>query len=236
MLSSLVKEIRNRLFRKSHAAIEPDEIFLDSSNLPAFDTTQMEGRLEKPISKKTFFIFLTVLFVVGTTGLGRLWFLQVQNGKVYAEYSQNNRLHHSTLFAERGVIYDRNGTELAWNVPRENEPFPARVYTSLSGLSHALGYVRLPQKDAYDRFYVDEYEGLAGVEASLNQKLAGKNGLKIIETDALGEVRSESTVELPQDGENITLSIDAELTSAMYGYIKELSERVGFVGGAGANL
>ena len=32
-------------------AIEADEIFLDSSNLPQFDTQQFEGRIEKPITK-----------------------------------------------------------------------------------------------------------------------------------------------------------------------------------------
>ena len=30
-----------------------DEIFIDSENIPQFDTQQFEGRLEKPISKKT---------------------------------------------------------------------------------------------------------------------------------------------------------------------------------------
>jgi len=41
--------------RKKHSwthEIAPDEIFLDSSNLPNFDVYQFEGRIEKPISKK----------------------------------------------------------------------------------------------------------------------------------------------------------------------------------------
>ena len=32
--------------------IDPDEIFLDSKNIPQFDTDQFEGRIEMPISKK----------------------------------------------------------------------------------------------------------------------------------------------------------------------------------------
>jgi hypothetical protein len=33
--------------------IDPDEIFLDSKNLPNFNTQQFEGRIEKAISKKS---------------------------------------------------------------------------------------------------------------------------------------------------------------------------------------
>ena len=43
-------------FRSKHKYIKrdiaPDEIFLDSKNLPEFNTQQFEGRLEKPIPKK----------------------------------------------------------------------------------------------------------------------------------------------------------------------------------------
>ena len=36
--------------------LDPDEIFIDSSNLPNFDTYQFEGRIEKSISRRTLFI------------------------------------------------------------------------------------------------------------------------------------------------------------------------------------
>ena len=41
--------------------IDPDEIFLDSSNLPNFDNSQFEGRIVKPISG-TGIAFLAVFF------------------------------------------------------------------------------------------------------------------------------------------------------------------------------
>ena len=50
---------RKRL--KINQEIDPDEIFLDSENLPAFDIHQFEGRLEKPISMMVILIiFLKV--------------------------------------------------------------------------------------------------------------------------------------------------------------------------------
>jgi hypothetical protein len=35
--------------RNRNVEIDPDEIFIDSHNLPQFDNQQFEGRLEKPI-------------------------------------------------------------------------------------------------------------------------------------------------------------------------------------------
>ena len=43
------------------------------------------------------------------------------------------------LFAERGIIYDRNRQELAWNKVGE-EDFGVRAY-KMPGFAHLLGYV-----------------------------------------------------------------------------------------------
>jgi len=53
-----LKRLKKKLFMGDGISmggnIDPDEIFLDSSNLPQFDIDQFEGRLEKPISRSTF--------------------------------------------------------------------------------------------------------------------------------------------------------------------------------------
>ena len=38
--------------KRKHAEIDPDEIFLDSKNLPNFDMNQLEGTIERPIPKR----------------------------------------------------------------------------------------------------------------------------------------------------------------------------------------
>src|SRR3989344_2282258 len=107
----------SRRFKKSKGEIAPEDIFIDSSNLPQFNTYQFEGRLERPVESSVasavgiFFLLLTLLFI------GRLFFLQVEKGEAYTLLSERNRLRHSLIFAQRGVIYDRNGVELAWNEP-----------------------------------------------------------------------------------------------------------------------
>ena len=59
-----------RLFKKKFRQVEIDldEIFMDSHNIPQFDTQQFEGRIETSISKKsivvlgTFFIAILLIF------------------------------------------------------------------------------------------------------------------------------------------------------------------------------
>ena len=60
--------------------------------------------------------------------------------------------------------------------------------------------------------------------------------MKIEEVDALQNVQSESIVRPPKQGENITLSIDARLQNALYGFIAQRAEDSGFVGGAGVMM
>ncbi|MAF59612.1 MAG: penicillin-binding transpeptidase domain-containing protein [Candidatus Pacebacteria bacterium] len=213
--------------------IEPDEIFLDSSNLPSFDTSQFEGRLEHPISKNTILAFGIIVSLLMVLFAARLWNLQVVRGDDFSIKSEDNRLTHSILFAERGVIYDRNGVELAWNEEEEGEQFSRRIYTESLGVSHVLGYVGYPLKDSAGFYYRDYFVGKDGVEFSLNEMIKGENGLKIVEVDALNTPKSESTIRSQIDGESVDLSIDARLSESLYSLIKNRALESGFVGGAG---
>ena len=60
--------------------IDPDEIFLDSRNLPGFDKFQFEGRIERSITKRTI-VTLGLFFALIGVGYGiKLWNLQVVDG------------------------------------------------------------------------------------------------------------------------------------------------------------
>jgi len=214
--------------------IDPDEIFLDSQNLPQFDVNQFEGRLEKPISARTFISFGVFCFLIFCLFLCRSFFLQVVDGQSYLEKSNSNVLKDTLLFPERGVIYDRNGTMLAWNVAASSTAeFSLRKYDDAPGLSSVIGYLKYPQKDSSGFYYNEDFAGEDGVEKFYNTELAGTNGLRIVEIDANGKLQSESTVRPPVDGQNITLSIDANLQTELYGRIASLAASIGFTGGAG---
>ncbi|MBI4118457.1 MAG: hypothetical protein HY455_02915 [Parcubacteria group bacterium] len=215
--------------------IHPDEIFLDSHNLPEFDQHQFEGRFEQAISKKTLFALGGFFFLILFIFLGRVAFLEIGRGDHYAAVSENNHLRHTPLFAERGVIFDRNGVELVWNEPFEDaeSTFVERNYIKKNGFAHILGFVRYPLKDKSGFYYSEAIEGKDGVEKAYDKALRGENGLVIVEVNAQGERSSESTARAPKDGESLTLSIDSRLQERLYQEIALRASEAGFTGGAG---
>src|SRR3989344_1602058 len=98
-----------RRTKKKDPEIAPDEIFLDASNAPAFDRARFEGRLEKPLSQRTFLYLTVTLGLLFLVLVIRTWNLQVTNGAAFAAESAHNSLEVRTLFAPRGVVTDVNG-------------------------------------------------------------------------------------------------------------------------------
>src|SRR3989344_89820 len=228
-----------RRVSSAHAGheIAPDEIFLDSSNLPEFDTYQFEGRLERAISKKTLAIASAFFFVFCTLLLVRTWILQVKQGETYSLLSERNSLHHTVIFAPRGLIEDRNGVSLVSNNASDTHPeYPSRVYTAGPGFAHLLGYVEYPKKDSSGVYYRYEFKGKEGVEVFYDDLLVGENGAKITEQNVSGKVESESLLKPSRAGVTLTLSIDSRMQSAWYGFIKDVATTNNFTGGAGGLL
>lgn len=220
--------------KSSGSEIAPDEIFLDSSNLPQFDNSQFEGRLEKPISRKTVISLGLAFLFIGIVFSSRIWMLQVTHGEEYSQRSENNTLRDSLIFSKRGTLSDRNGVPLAWNEPlASSTDFLARKYISEAGFSHVLGYVKYPKQDSSGAYYSTSYVPDGGVEADLDPRLSGQNGKKIVEVDALGKVQSESVIEEPKDGDNIKLTIDARIQTELYKLIQKTAQDHGYSGGAG---
>jgi penicillin-binding protein 2 len=214
--------------------VEPDEIFLDATNLPKFDKQQFEGRMEKPIPKRSimfvggFFIFIFIAFTA------RLVYMQGVQGNSFFNLSQQNQLSRDPIFAERGVVYDRNAVELAWNdVPSNGEPFSRRAYIAQAGFGHLLGYVGYPSTDSSGNYWQTEFIGKDGVEKEYNDKLKGVNGTRLTERDVHGAVTVSNQIYKPTPGENLTLSIDARLQEHFAEAIKKVMNESGYKGGAG---
>lgn len=230
-----MKRLLKNIFRSKstkNREIDPDEIFIDSQNLPQFDTNQFEGRLDTPISQTSLVIVGVLFSIVLVVFLGQSFSLQVKKGEAYLIKSENNRLNHSPLFAPRGILYDRNDKELAWNVPTDDPNVLLRKYADQTGLAHVLGYIRYPLKDSAG-FYYSDFEGEAGAEKYFDKRLKGTDGVKIIEVDARGRVQSENTVKPAVEGDGIKLSIDAAVQHQLHESIRDIAVRVGFVGGSG---
>lgn len=233
-IKEIIAMVFQRLKKKKFSVeISPDEIFLDDANLPAFDKSQFEGRIERPLGVGSalalgvFFALVAMIFGV------RLWQIQISEGKQYAERSRGNTLRTTPLFAERGRLLDRNGEALAWNAPDQtHSEFLARRYAPRSGSAHTIGFLKYPSKDSAGFYVRNDFKGVAGAESEYNEALAGDNGVRTLELDVRGTVVSESVVDLPRKGDDLQLSIDARLNEILYGLLIERIHAVGFEGGA----
>ena len=232
MYRQFIRKLRKRLGRK-YQDINPEDIFIDSTNLPGFEKHRFEGRIEKPVGAETFLILKVVLVLIVLALISKLWILGIKQGSVYSQISENNRLEQTLIFANRGLIFDRNMLELASNVVKVGESdFAGRLYSSRKGLAHVVGYLKYPLADKSGNYYEEYYRGRDGVERTYNDLIQGENGLKLRETDVLGKVTSESVIKKPTDGSSLVLSIDAPLIEVFYKNIESLAYSSGFVGGS----
>ncbi|OGG73020.1 hypothetical protein A3A38_00940 [Candidatus Kaiserbacteria bacterium RIFCSPLOWO2_01_FULL_53_17] len=219
--------------------IDPEDIFLDASNLPGLDRGQFEGRVERPVSHRALFALSSVFVLVMLIFVGRAFTLQVLEGEAYADISRNNRLERSVLFATRGIVTDRNGVEIVWNeletdAATSSLPFPARRYVEREGFTHLLGFVRYPKSDAHGKWWSEEYVGISGIEHVFDELLRGKNGSRMTEIDARGGLVREDIVEEPKTGGTLRLSIDAEVQAELARILQAHARAQGFQGGAAA--
>ncbi len=229
--------IFDRIKKKNHVKeISPDEIFVKSDNLYALDADRFEGRMEYPIGSAT----LTMVGI-SCACIGLLFFLRVCDLALlhhdsYVAEAESNRLDSTLVFAERGIIRDRYGVELAWNssAATSTNEHSTRSYTNLRGLGHVLGYAQAPRRDRAGIYYQHFFEGVSGVELSFDALLRGTNGTRVVETDARLGTLSETVLVTPKRGEDLTLTLDAELTSELYNMLEELAERIPFHAGAAA--
>lgn len=228
----------NKRKKRKYHAVDPDEIFLDSKNLPNFNTQQFEGRLEKAIPKRTFVFLSVFLSVIGVVFLYQLGVLQIAKGEAYLKRSEDNTLSSLPVFAGRGIIYDRNKVKLAWNTwpsvtEIQSSQIPDRVYISDNGFAHLLGYVSYPAKDKSGNYWQDKFIGKDGIEKFYDTKLTGKNGTRITELDVKGKIQSENIVTPPKYGDDMTLSIDSRIQNKLYNSIANMAKNASFTGGAG---
>lgn len=226
--------------QKHRREIMPEDIFFDATNRPALDALQFEGRIERPVSVRSIAAIGAVFAFVMLAFAAQALNLQVVNGDEYADISRNNRIDRSVLFAHRGILFDRNGIELAWNsvatstATTSESVFAERAYIESPGFSHILGFVRYPKADSSGEWWREEYTGISGSERVFNDRLAGTNGSHIAETDARGSLVREDILDPPRDGESIHLSIDAEVQAELARVLQDHAAAQGFVGGAAA--
>ena len=100
---------------KAVTALDPDEIFIDSLNVPGYHLLP-EGKIERPIGR-VYSLVLVLLIGLGLSYLSfKAYSLAVLSGDVLFAKSQENRFTVQTVFPPRGMIYDSNDKPMVENV------------------------------------------------------------------------------------------------------------------------
>lgn len=198
------------------------------------------------ISSWRIFSLGTVFLIIFFSLFLRVFHLQIVQGQENRQRADVNRIQLKVIHAPRGVIYDRNEVILAENKPgfrlkdklitrdealkleAKNDPSvdameidAIRDYQLGFAASHILGYVGQisPEelKDPkYEDYKIGDRIGRSGVEQVYESVLRGKDGAEIIEIDATGKkLRTLRQVD-PIPGQNLYLSIDADLQKVTY--------------------
>jgi len=228
-----------RLRKRKIYDLSPDEVFLDEKEIPGLSRERREGMIEKPISREAFLTFSIILLFFGWILFGRVFWLQIVRGKELEQRAESNSIQTLYIEPPRGIIYDRNGKELAFNEAYKDDLGIIR-YRRVSrhpyAFSHVLGFVGDISSEDIEKegriAGVPEI-GKSGIEQTYNDILRGKPGKQDRELNVRGTVIAEGPMIQPREGENISLTIDAELQEAFWKTFDDTVRAHDFLGGAG---
>lgn len=137
---------------------------------------------------------------------------------IFPELNNDYKVRVSNIEGKRGSILDRNGNILAET--KTNREYPYKDITA-----HITGYVQgitaeeLESK-AEKGYNAHSVIGKTGLEQVYEERLKGKDGLKIYIEDNNGNIVKTIAETKGNDGEDIKLTIDINLQTKLYEKIK----------------
>ena len=192
---------------------------------PAFgDYIRLEKSKRHPSFEKIYktrgFLLPLILIIGVILILGRLIFLQIIKGSDYRVLSDSNRTKTVAIHAPRGIIFDRDGVALVFNVPgfrqtlndktkllEKNEALKLisegktnleidslRSYPYKDTFSHVLGYIGQISKEELEQKDFSNYSG---------GDLVGKIGIEKEYERLLRGVNGKELVEVDSQGKTI---------------------------------
>ena len=108
-----------------------------------------------------------------------------------------------------------------------------REYKSDAGLAHILGYTGIVSPEELKnnpQYLMSEEYGKTGIERTYQSLFRGTPGIEQVEVDSHGKiirVLTDTSNRQPEEGYNLTLSIDLELQRKMVGFLSDGITKVG---------
>ena len=109
------------------------------------------------------------------------------------------------------------------------EKTPIRSYTYGKLASHVLGYVGKISREEYNSlegYSISDYIGKTGIEYAFEGYLKGQDGIKQTDMSIDGTITGEYITEEAVSGDDVTLTIDANIQDVAEKYLKELIEKI----------
>src|SRR3989344_2687380 len=148
------------------------------------------------------------------------------------ETSVSNVVNSATSSEELATTHSTGSTSSPQASSGQATPYALRRYVEDSGFSILLGFLRYPKADRSGAWWRAEYTGISGIELEHDGDLAGINGSRMIERDARHAIVQENITTPPISGEDLHLSIDADVQTHLYQILSEHARGNRFVGGA----
>ncbi len=185
-------------------------------------TEKVRGRehYEKKQYKMRDGLIPIILLIALVSIVARLFYIQVFQGSDFRKLSDGNRIRTITIYAPRGVILDRNGRPLVYNVPGFREIVGGK--TKIIDSSHALSLIAQGKKDleidslrSYP--YKEVFSHVLGYIGQISQEelgearfsnyrggdLIGKMGIEQEYEEVLKGDNGKQLVEINSLGENV---------------------------------
>ncbi|MFC1595037.1 penicillin-binding transpeptidase domain-containing protein [Patescibacteria group bacterium] len=226
---------RKKIRKKGSEDLDFEEVLFDTRDDLEMERESMEGVMEKPFSKYSFYILGLVLLIFGILLFMRIFWLTVIQGDELFIRSESNRIDKEIIQPVRGLIYDRMGHPLVENIWIEEGEVLKREARDPMAYSHLLGYIGEPsRKDIEIDSDITKFQmiGKDGIEYFYDNFLRGDVGYELWEVDADGEIISQGILKDPEEGRGVFLSINSDLQEEAFRLLSSTAEDKNFQGGS----
>jgi penicillin-binding protein 2 len=172
-------------------------VFITVADLPA-NVREQEDVLKK----------LSELIDVDIGEIKKIISKQKELRAIYKPVSIKDNLEYREALVLEIAIKELGGVNVEVSQQRE--------YLGGNSFSSILGYVGKINEEEYKEkkdqgYFLNDVIGKVGIEYSYEGNLRGVNGFKEVEVDALGKRKKVLSIDEPEDGDNLYLTIDKEL-------------------------
>lgn len=188
------------------------------SNIPSFDVVAIPADLPKDFGERD----------KEEREVAEILNMNDQNLKSLVESRELNSLNpvlvKENVSQEEALVFSERKARLAGF---QLDKAAVRDYKWGEYFSPVMGYCGKITSEGLKEnpeYLMTDYVGKTGLEASYEKYLRGKSGRQKVEVDSSGNVKKDLGVDLPENGADLRLGIDAGLQEKIYGSLKAMTE------------